>query len=174
MHTRHTKYFQISRFISSATCTFWLSIYRGFFKFWHLKRVAGYYFYTWRIVIHITISSTIRHYHGATNKSRPCKIHSWSKKNYDNFIFFLWNKRDWKSFIICIYIVVILLISLDVNYHIIFTCKFKDSFSALFWKLDWKHIIRMLFSIYSGNITIFHNHVKLVSFLIFKQLYYNL
>ena len=51
--------FQISGLIPSATCTFWLSIYCFFIKFWNIKLVTGYLFCTGRNVVHIIISSIV-------------------------------------------------------------------------------------------------------------------
>ena len=56
-----TRYFQISRLISSAIHTFWLSMYRLLSKLWHVKRRLGYLFCTENNVIHIIISSIICH-----------------------------------------------------------------------------------------------------------------
>ena len=55
----YTRYLQISRLISSGTCTFWLSICRLLSKFLHIKRVAGNLFCTGRHFIDIIISSII-------------------------------------------------------------------------------------------------------------------
>ena len=52
-----TNYLQISRLISPATYTFWLSICRLLSKFWHIKRVAGYIFCTGKNGMSIVISS---------------------------------------------------------------------------------------------------------------------
>ena len=51
----------ISRFISSAACTFWLSISVLLSKLWHIKRDAGYLFYTGNNLMHFIISSIICH-----------------------------------------------------------------------------------------------------------------
>ena len=56
-----TRYFQISRLISSATCTFWFSLCLYLSKLRHIERVTRYLSCTGRYVKHIIILSIICH-----------------------------------------------------------------------------------------------------------------
>ena len=60
----HVRFYQIFPDITLHLVSYlylWLSINRFFPKFWHIKRVARYSFFTGRIIIHIIVSNIICH-----------------------------------------------------------------------------------------------------------------